>query len=130
MSNVTEWTLSVSESSGPREPRAWTNPMTGAVEMYQPYNHPCPGCKETTTAGEIVTCLEGDWWHARCAKVALQTASPDRVWLALGSQVARRPSHFTAAEIKTVMGKVLEIAARSVEDSDRVVGFQARAGAR
>lgn len=112
------WTLDVCPSTGARSPRSWVNPGTGMVETIKWDGRPCPGCREMTTEGEVVTNVEGDWWHARCARAALVNANPDRVWLALASQVARRPGHFKAAEIRTVLENVMRIAARSVDDAD------------
>lgn len=71
---------------------------------------PCVVCDSLIGKGERITYFGRGWSHEKCVTDALATAKADQAWLVLGSQLARRPSHFTAAETKAVVGQLLRIA--------------------
>lgn len=95
--------LRVTESEGPRTDREH---LTGAP--YE-WSSPCTVCRGDIAAGAQITYFRG-WAHSRCVTDALLASEAGNAWLVLGAQLARRPSHFNATEIRAIVEQLLRLA--------------------
>lgn len=96
--------MSYSPSVGPRR-----HPQPDGT-VYLTAN-PCPECKGRIDEGENVTFTPAGWGHLDCIEQVLAEVDAADAWLLLGSQLARRPSHFKAAEIRVIVANLLRAAA-------------------
>lgn len=71
---------------------------------------PCPVCSRRIVEGDRITYLGAGWGHASCVSEELTTANARSAWLILGSQLARRPSHFNARETRVIVDNLLRLA--------------------
>lgn len=101
MTNVVP--LRVRESDGPH---VGPEPDTGAIVEY---STPCTVCRGDIAAGAQITYFRG-WAHARCVTDALLASEAGNAWLVLGAQLARRPSHFNATEVRAIVDQLLRLA--------------------
>jgi len=85
-----------------------TRESDGPAGDFQEQNTPCTVCVRSIAAGQEITYFRG-WAHARCVTDALLNSEAANAWLVLGSQLARRPSHFNATEVRAIVGQLLAI---------------------
>lgn len=96
--------LSYSPSTGPqRHPQS-----DGTVFVL---SRPCTECRGRIDEGEHVTFTPQGWAHLDCIEQVLTEVNAMEAWLLLGAQLARRPSHFKASEIRVITSNLLTIAA-------------------
>ncbi|MDH6141120.1 hypothetical protein P3T35_003133 [Kitasatospora sp. GP30] len=90
--------LSVPESTGPFEDSAG-------------YEHgqPCPGCQQRPEHGADIVRLGNQWWHLRCAAHHMRTSGAAAAWLALGADLAARPSAYSVTETRAIVRQLLAI---------------------
>jgi hypothetical protein len=98
------------ESAGRRMPRVLKNPVTEAVDVYDMPSRPCPGCRQVTLEGDVITKLFRVWWHHDCAKSYLREKGKDEAWLVLGRQLSDRPTHFNATQTRAIVDQLVRIA--------------------
>jgi hypothetical protein len=104
--------LDVTLSAGRRVPSVIQD-IDDSIRVIDHPSTPCPGCAETTVAGEPITKIHRTWWHAACAREWMAAAGEDEAWKALARQIAERPSRYKTTEIRVVMQRLLRMLGES-----------------
>jgi hypothetical protein len=92
-------TLHIATSSGPFEDAAG----------YETGQH-CPGCDTRPAAGDEIIRFGSTWWHLTCARTLMRDGGANAAWMALGADLAARPSHYNVTETRAIVRNLLRLA--------------------
>jgi hypothetical protein len=85
---------------------------TGPLEDDRGYEHgqACPGCKMRPEQGQEIVRFGAQWWHLGCAGHRMRSGGAAAAWLALGADLAARPSRYTVTETRAIVRQLVHIA--------------------
>lgn len=70
----------------------------------------CPRCQRRPEHGEEIVRLGDQWWHLGCAAQHMRAGGAAAAWLALGADLAARPSKYSVTETRAIVRQLLHIA--------------------
>lgn len=105
-------------SSGPKR-TTWI--VEGRKQVHERYT-PCEFCEQLIADGADISFFRGGWVHAACATTALVESEAHNAWLALGADMARHPSAYSAAETKVILNQLMRIASAMAVDDFEIDG--------
>lgn len=90
--------LVVTESTGPFEDeRGYEN------------GQECPGCDRRPEQGDEIVRFGTEWWHLACSTKHMRAGGADAAWLALGADLAARPSKYGVTETRAIVRNLLRL---------------------
>lgn len=69
----------------------------------------CPGCEERPAEDDEITRIGADWWHLTCFAQHMRNGGADAAWIALGTDLAARPSRYSVNETRAIVRSLLRL---------------------
>lgn len=90
-------------------PESISRPRRGVSDEFPHEPSDCLFCRKPIEVADRIHKVGSVWLHSECARTAVGQMSTSGLWLALGEQLAEKPSRFTTRQTRVIVRALVDM---------------------